>query len=164
MATENELQSEASEARLPLSALAAIVAAGVVNELVASVSENRNPSGSLPTVLMYVEAIICLFVIAATIEIGRERTARKLLVAGAGVAASAVISVAISERFKIGEDTAAAFGCALSCLDLRDLWTVALNRCCCSVRCRAAQGAIKRDLVVAVMSSDPWIGTNGNAR
>ena len=69
---------------------------------------------------MYVEAIICLFVIAATIEIGRERTARKLLVAGAGVAASAVISVAISERFKIGEDTAAAFGA------LYLVWTCAI--------------------------------------
>ena len=95
---------------MPLSVVAAIVAAGMANEVIAAVSENRNPSGSLPTVLMYVEVIICLFVIAAAIEVGGERTARKLLVAGAGVAASAVISVAISERFKIGEDTAAAFG------------------------------------------------------
>lgn len=59
---------------------------------------------------MYVEAVICLFVIAATIEIGRERSARKLLVAGAGVTATALTSIAIGAGFKLGGDTAAAFG------------------------------------------------------
>jgi hypothetical protein len=120
MVTENKTLSESSEARVPLSLVAAIVAAGVATEVVVALSENHNPLGSLPTVLMYVEAIICLFVIAATIELGRERRARKLLVAGAGVTTSALISVAIGDGFKLGEDTAAAFGA------LYFVWTCAI--------------------------------------
>jgi hypothetical protein len=110
MARENELHSESSEASLPPTVLAAIAAAGLVTEVVAAVSENRNPSGSLPTVLMYAEAIICLFVIAATIETGTGRSPRKLLVASAGVIVTALISVALVGAFSLGGHTSAAFG------------------------------------------------------
>jgi hypothetical protein len=110
MATETEQRSESSEGRISLRLVAAILAAGLLNLFVIALCESHHPSEIVPTVLMYVEGIICLFVIAATIELGRERTARRLLVAGAGSTASALTSVALGEGFKLGGDTAAAFG------------------------------------------------------
>jgi hypothetical protein len=120
MVTENARQSESSKARVPLSLVAAIAAAGVAIEVIAAVSESRNPFGSLPTVLMYVEAIICLFVVAATIEVGRERKARELFIAGVGITAAALISVGVLGRVIPGGHSSAAFGA------LYFVWTCAI--------------------------------------
>lgn len=120
MATEIKQRSESPEARVSLRLVAAILAAGAVNAVAGGVSENRNPSGMLPIALMYVEGIICLFVIASAIEIGRERSARKLLMAGLGVTAAALISVGVLAQVIRGGDSSAAFGA------LYFVWTCAI--------------------------------------
>jgi surface polysaccharide O-acyltransferase-like enzyme len=82
--------------------VAAVLATGVALEIAAVLVENRNPSGFMATALLIVELVICLCVIATTIEVAQERSARTLLPVSLVITATPFASAAVFSPFMSG--------------------------------------------------------------
>jgi len=125
MTIEIDPGSESSETRKRLRLVAAVLASGVAIEIAAAVAEKRNPSGFVPTALMFVEIIVCVFVIATTIEVAEERSPRLLFLVSLAITATPFASVAVLSPFMAGGHDSATFafmyftfGCVISGLPL----------------------------------------------
>jgi surface polysaccharide O-acyltransferase-like enzyme len=99
MTTDAEPGSKASETRKRLKLVAAVLATGVAIEIATVVAENRNPSGFLANALVVVEMAVCVFVIAATIEVAEERSPRTLFLVSLAITATPFASAAILSPF-----------------------------------------------------------------
>lgn len=109
MTTETDTHSELSQTRKRLKSLAVVLLSGVAIEVASVVAENRNPSGFLPTVLMFVELVVCVFVIVTTIEVAEELSPRALFLAGLAITATPIASIAVLSPFMSGGHDSAAF-------------------------------------------------------
>lgn len=109
MTTGIDTQPEPSETRKRLRLVAAVVASGVVIEIAAAVAENQNRSGFVPTALMFVEIIVCVFVIATAIEVVEERSPRLLFLASLAIIATPFASAAVLSPFMSGGHDSATF-------------------------------------------------------
>src|SRR5271156_2276728 len=123
MTIEIDPGSESSETRKRLRLVAAVLASGGAVEI--AVAEKRNPSGFVPTALMFVEIIVCVLVIATTIEVAEERSPRLLLLVSLAITATPFASVAVLSPFMAGGHDSATFavmyftfGCVISGLPL----------------------------------------------
>ena len=102
MITEIDSCSESPETRKRLKLVAAVLAAGVAIEMAAVVAEHRNPSGFVAAALVVVEMVVCLFVIATTIEVAEERSPRTLFLVSLALMATPFASAAILSPFMPG--------------------------------------------------------------
>lgn len=109
MTTKIDTQPEPSETRKRLRLVAAVLASGVGIEIAAAVAENRNPSGFVSTALMFVEIIVCVIVIATTIEVAEERSPRLLFLVSLAITATPLASVAVLSPFMSGGHDSATF-------------------------------------------------------
>jgi hypothetical protein len=109
MTTEIDTQSESSESRKRLKVLAAVLATGVTIEVAAVVAEHLLLSAFLTTALWLVELIVCVFVIATTIEVANERSPRTLFLFSLAITATPFASAAILSPFISGGHDSAMF-------------------------------------------------------
>jgi hypothetical protein len=109
MGAEIDPRSDSSEARKRLRLLAAVLTTGVAIAVAAVVAENSAPSGFLPTVLLFIEVVVCLFVVATTVELAKERSPRMLLLASLAITATPFALIAVLGPFMSGGHDSASF-------------------------------------------------------
>ena len=88
MGTAIHPRSGSAEAQTVARFLAAVLAVGAAIAVATVIAERRSPSGSLPAALVWVEGVVCLFVIATTIELAKSHSHRKLFMVGLATTAT----------------------------------------------------------------------------
>jgi hypothetical protein len=109
MTTEIDPLSESLETRKRVKLLATVLVTGVAIELAAVVAEHLALSAFLTTALWLVELIVCLFVVATTIEVAKERSPRTLFLVSLAIITTRFASVAFLSPFMAGGHDSAMF-------------------------------------------------------
>jgi hypothetical protein len=102
MGAQTTTQSDLLESRNRVRFLAAVLATGTLNGITAAVVEDSRPEGPWATMLGLFEAIVVLFVIAVTIELASERSARRLVLFSASIMATPLLLIALLNQLTSG--------------------------------------------------------------
>jgi hypothetical protein len=116
MGAQTTTQSDLLESRNRVRFLAAVLATGTLNGITAAVVEDSRPEGPWATMLGLFEAIVVLFVIAVTIELASERSARRLVLVSASIMATPLLLIALLNQLTSGGHDNATFGLLYFCL------------------------------------------------